>query len=246
MCDSPLSFQSTPARAQSLSTVLVVQKPAHSVCIPSADADASVQDEQWVSLTRNLTLLPAQYPTEHDTAWSGNEETTMVRILNTTPSSYCLLTDEISTPFSTLQSLDEPPRSTTQLCSHARRFQYEAGEQSKIHITENTKPSLQNSIPCSTMPKVLPPRLTFPVTTLSGYLQTPDPVAIPTPPVGTAITPPYSHFSIGCVNAMPLDLREPQPSRQQAPPRRSRFTMGPRPDCEKCRLGIPGHYAHFS
>ena len=24
-----------------------------------------------------------------------------------------------------------------------------------------------------------------------------------------------------------------------------RFTMGPRADCEKCRLGVPGHWMHF-
>jgi len=53
--------------------------------MPSADADASVQDEQWVALTRNLTLLPAQCPTEHEMTWSSNGENTMVCILNTTP-----------------------------------------------------------------------------------------------------------------------------------------------------------------
>jgi hypothetical protein len=38
------------------------------VCVSSsAGADASVQpeDEQWVALTCNLTLLPAQYHTKH-------------------------------------------------------------------------------------------------------------------------------------------------------------------------------------
>ncbi|KAI0060791.1 hypothetical protein BV25DRAFT_1827332 [Artomyces pyxidatus] len=28
-------------------------------------------------------------------------------------------------------------------------------------------------------------------------------------------------------------------------PRRPRFTMGPRADCEKCRLGVKGHSVHF-
>ncbi|KAH9923962.1 uncharacterized protein BXZ73DRAFT_103694 [Epithele typhae] len=27
--------------------------------------------------------------------------------------------------------------------------------------------------------------------------------------------------------------------------RRQRFTMGPRADCEQCRMRVPGHYAHF-
>lgn len=62
------------------------KQPVQSVCVSSsAGADVSVQDEQWVALTRNLTLLPAQYHTEHGTAWR-NEEDTMVRILNPTPS----------------------------------------------------------------------------------------------------------------------------------------------------------------
>ncbi|SRR6266702_2081240 len=153
----------------------------------------------------------------------------------------------ISMAFSTLQNLDEPPRPSAQLCSHAQHFQCEAGEQSKIHITDDTTPSLVHSNPCSSMPKVLSPRLTLPLVAATGYLQIPDPVAVPTPPIGTAILPPHFPFSSGCMNTMPLGLRESQqPSQQQqAPPRRSRFTMGPRPDCEKCRLGVPGHYAHF-
>ncbi|KAI9446725.1 hypothetical protein H4582DRAFT_1907887 [Lactarius indigo] len=223
-CDSPLSFQSphtaspaSPARAQSLSTVLLVQKPTQSVCMLSAEADAGVQDEQWVALTRNLTLLPAQCPTEHETTWSSNGENTM--------------------------NLDETPRPSTRLCSHPQGFQC---EQSKIHTTDNTTPSLLHSDACSSMPKVLSPRLTLPPVTVTGHLQIPDPVTIPTPPIVTAILPPHSPFSSGCVNIMSLHFREPQPSQQQqTPPRRSRFTMGPRPGCEKCRLGVPGHYAHF-
>ncbi|KAI0811176.1 hypothetical protein BC629DRAFT_1589913 [Irpex lacteus] len=31
-----------------------------------------------------------------------------------------------------------------------------------------------------------------------------------------------------------------------SPPRKPRFTMGPRLDCEKCRLRVPGHYSHFN
>ncbi|KAH9180271.1 hypothetical protein EDB89DRAFT_7311 [Lactarius sanguifluus] len=188
--DSPLSFQSP-------------QTPAQSVCMPSADVDASVQDEQWVALTRNLTLLPAQCPAELETTWSNNGGNTM--------------------------NLDETPRSSTRLCSHDQRFQCEACKQTKTHTTGNT---------------ILPPLVHS--VTATEYLQTPDPVTIPTPPIGSAIFPSHSPFSSGCVDTMPLYLREPQPSQQQqAPPRRSRFTLGPRPDCEKCRLGVPGHYAHF-
>jgi len=30
------------------------------------------------------------------------------------------------------------------------------------------------------------------------------------------------------------------------PPKWSRFTMGPRSDCEKCRAGVKGHWGHFT
>ena len=72
-------------RVQSLSTALLVQKPTQLVCIPSADTDVNFQDEQWVALTRNLTLLPVQCPIEHDTTWSNDEENTMVCLLITSP-----------------------------------------------------------------------------------------------------------------------------------------------------------------
>ncbi|KAN0126178.1 hypothetical protein V8E53_015280 [Lactarius tabidus] len=201
-CDSPLTFQSP-------------HTPVQSVCVSSSvGADASVQDEQWVALTRNLTLLPAQYHAEHDTAWSNNEENTM--------------------------NLDEPHRPSARLYQHAPRFQYETGEETKIHITNNATPSLVHPNPCTS------PRLVLPPATATGYLQTSDHVAIPTPPIGTATLPPHSPFTGGFADTTPLDLRESQPTQQQqAPLRRSRFTMGPRPDCEKCRLGVPGHYAHF-
>lgn len=29
------------------------------------------------------------------------------------------------------------------------------------------------------------------------------------------------------------------------PPRKQRFTMGPRADCEMCRMRVKGHYMHF-
>jgi len=38
----------------------------------------------------------------------------------------------------------------------------------------------------------------------------------------------------------------PAPAGIQSPrPTKPRFTMGPRSDCEKCRLGVKGHWAHF-
>jgi len=199
-CDSPLTFQSP-------------HTPVHSICASSSGADASVQDEQWVALTRNLTLLPAQCHTVHEIDWRDEENT---------------------------MNLDEPHRPSPRLYQPAPRFQYETGEETKIHITT---PSLVHP---NAMLNVLSPRPDIPPATATGYLQTSDHVAIPTPPIGATL-PPHSPFSGGCADTTPLDLREPQPTQQQqqAPLRRSRFTMGPRPDCEKCRLGVPGHYAHF-
>ncbi|KAF8921441.1 hypothetical protein CPB85DRAFT_1428426 [Mucidula mucida] len=66
-------------------------------------------------------------------------------------------------------------------------------------------------------------------------------------------TPEAARIASGSVVARPLTpLRESRmsmipdsPTNVFATPRKQRFTMGPRSDCEKCRLGVKGHYSHF-
>ncbi|KAJ7582855.1 hypothetical protein C8J56DRAFT_831822 [Mycena floridula] len=64
----------------------------------------------------------------------------------------------------------------------------------------------------------------------------------PTPEIEiTAATRPSTPCdSPGPMNISPTGSFLASPSRG-----RQRFTMGPRPDCEKCRLGLKGHYMHF-
>lgn len=56
-------------------------------------------------------------------------------------------------------------------------------------------------------------------------------------------------------NCPSLEMNEISPSVSQGPtshigrtiqPKRPRFTMGPRSDCEKCRAGVKGHWGHFT
>ncbi|KAF9053533.1 hypothetical protein BDZ89DRAFT_1056124 [Hymenopellis radicata] len=66
-------------------------------------------------------------------------------------------------------------------------------------------------------------------------------------------TPETARLASGSVVARPMTpLRESSmsmipdsPTNVFASPRKQRFTMGPRSDCEKCRLGVKGHYSHF-
>ncbi|KAI0792890.1 hypothetical protein C8Q75DRAFT_804604 [Abortiporus biennis] len=46
---------------------------------------------------------------------------------------------------------------------------------------------------------------------------------------------------------MPISQEQAQSQPTQSQPTRKpqRFTMGPRADCEKCRLGVKGHWMHF-
>jgi len=86
--EPPLSFtsppatttSSSPAQEQTLSAFLFVPGPVTSSYIPVTDANESIHDE-WVNLTRNLTLLSARGPaTEHDIIINGSrEEVMMVR-----------------------------------------------------------------------------------------------------------------------------------------------------------------------
>ncbi|KAI0035064.1 hypothetical protein K488DRAFT_83397 [Vararia minispora EC-137] len=52
--------------------------------------------------------------------------------------------------------------------------------------------------------------------------------AVQTPPISTANMP----------HQLSMPVIAPQPQR-------ARFRMGPRADCEMCRNGVKGHYAHF-
>jgi hypothetical protein len=70
----------------------------------------------------------------------------------------------------------------------------------------------------------------------------------------TGSAPSLSHMApFTPVLPQPLAPTEPPPSNESThlgslevpPENKKRFRMGPRTDCEKCRLGVPGHYAHF-
>jgi hypothetical protein len=67
----------TPAQVHTSSTLLLVPGPAQSAYIRTPDADGIIQDE-WVTLTRNLTLLSARGSSELDIDLSGNREETMM------------------------------------------------------------------------------------------------------------------------------------------------------------------------
>lgn len=71
---------STPAQGQPLSAFMVVPASAQSAYIPVVDVDVGIQDE-WVALTRSLTLLSSRGPIEHESVMcSSREETMMVCI----------------------------------------------------------------------------------------------------------------------------------------------------------------------
>ncbi|EJF62606.1 hypothetical protein DICSQDRAFT_179910 [Dichomitus squalens LYAD-421 SS1] len=46
------------------------------------------------------------------------------------------------------------------------------------------------------------------------------------------------------LSSMPPD-ESPHPYTTPGPPKKQRFTMGPRADCEMCRTRVKGHYMHF-
>jgi hypothetical protein len=73
---------------------------------------------------------------------------------------------------------------------------------------------------------------------------------LPATPSASPSTP-QEHVSR---SQMPLPTSQPSPTPSVAmfptnsspvTSRKQRFTMGPRSDCEKCRLGVKGHWMHF-
>lgn len=67
----------TPAQVQTPSTVLLVPGPVQPAYIRAPDADGVIQEE-WVALTRNLTLLSARASNELEVDLSGSREETMM------------------------------------------------------------------------------------------------------------------------------------------------------------------------
>ncbi|KAI1788478.1 hypothetical protein LXA43DRAFT_1025310 [Ganoderma leucocontextum] len=67
---------------------------------------------------------------------------------------------------------------------------------------------------------------------------------------GLPFAPPPSH-GLACAPGDPPALFVPPPgeppdtTQPTGPPRKQRFTMGPRADCELCRMRVKGHYMHF-
>ncbi|KAI0293463.1 hypothetical protein BC826DRAFT_384879 [Russula brevipes] len=235
---------SSPAQMQALSAFLLVPRPTQSAYIPTSDVDGGVQDE-WVALTRNLTLVSARAATEQGIVLGDNrEEVMMVRILNMTPLSlgvHGIKADDIALHLRVMQNLDEPPQPSTLLYSYAQHFHHGVQASPEVHI-DNTTLRLLN--PHTNEPGLLSSRVTPPAAV--AFLRAPSPPAMPTPPLNIAPLPSRSPSNAPHIATPPLIRQElQQPQQSLGSTRRSRFTMGPRPDCDKCRLGVPGHYAHF-
>ncbi|KAK7689153.1 hypothetical protein QCA50_007844 [Cerrena zonata] len=89
--------------------------------------------------------------------------------------------------------------------------------------------------------------MTAPQSFLSSFQQQPPPPLYPT--LDHLNTPPlqpqsgYATNSQADLPSPPLPIVNQTPI--QSPKRKQKVTMGPRADCEKCRLGVKGHWMHF-
>jgi hypothetical protein len=107
--------------------------------------------------------------------------------------------------------------------------QQQQGNQRYLHTT----PPLSSTgmTPTGPLVNVLPPTPIPPPR--SSYVDAEPGFTPPTRPV----TP---------VSNCPMAMSSPTASFLNTnSPRKQRFTMGPRTDCEKCRLGVKGHWVHY-
>jgi hypothetical protein len=144
--------------------------------------------------------------------------------------------------FHTIQNLDEPPQPSTLLYPHPQHLQYGAQGSPDVYIG-CMAPQLLNPHTNAPIMGLPSPRVTPPAAVT--FLRAPTPPTMPTPPLCNAPLPSHSPFGAARMGTPLLARQEPQELLLSGPTRRSRFSMGPRPDCDKCRLGVPGHYAHF-
>jgi hypothetical protein len=143
-----------------------------------------------------------------------------------------------------MQNLDEYPQPSALLYSHAQHLQCGAQESPLVGV-DHMAPHLLNPHTSAPEPGLPSSYVTLPAAV--AFLRAPSPPTMPTPPLSTTSLPSHPPFIAAHIGTPPVARQESQPLQQPLPgsARRSRFTMGPRPDCEKCRSGVPGHYAHF-
>ena len=79
----------------------------------------------------------------------------------------------------------------------------------------------------------------------SEHTQPPTICVLPATPRQSPLTPQDQAFHQAKAFAnsptSPMSISSPTPTVSN---RKQRFTMGPRSDCEKCRLGVKGHWMH--
>ncbi|KAA1471294.1 hypothetical protein DENSPDRAFT_929449 [Dentipellis sp. KUC8613] len=193
------------------------------------EGSSTGREEHWVAQTRSLSIeggrpYGQQYPD------SDNMDTDMSMNLDT----------------------DAPPRAIRPL----------PGASGPSHAHPPSRPHVP-AIHISTsppLPREPAPLAPFPAP--AHFLSAPS-SAMPTPPLATAamqhfpgpehaLQPPRIHIQPASP-ASPLGQAPaheqqgqwgPNPNANLNAQRKPRFTMGPRADCEKCRLGVKGHWMH--
>jgi len=181
--------------------------------------------DDWVQQTDSLTIdsptildsavLPPQNTYEPDTSDKFEQSIVCFLVLS-----------QFATLFKTSLQVEEiqktPPASIIHFSSNPSE------QSSEAHPFLPTPPPLEPQSMLSSHPHVIPPA-TSPDASVERDLHLNHPNRrIPSPNI-SAITP-LSSWSANM---------------SVANSRRQRFTMGPRRDCEKCRLGVKGHWMHF-
>ncbi|KAI5124496.1 hypothetical protein M0805_003023 [Coniferiporia weirii] len=130
---------------------------------------------------------------------------------------------------------------------HSRHYQDQLSRPSSPPLRQFTE--AQDSIQPFLQPqsRIVPPHITLqPATPSEGQLLTNFVLTAPTSstPSPTLDHTPSSPTSVA-LDAYPSSPLSPSNLRSGGHRRRQLLSMGPRADCEKCRLRVPGHWMHF-
>jgi len=112
---------------------------------------------------------------------------------------------------------------------------------SSIHINRSIYSPFQ------TTPTLLAPEVPQPTRTLldPSFITRPSINVIPPTPMDqqSSLNYPQPDPSLAIDTSLgpPMDILP----KSTTPRKQPRFTMGPRADCEKCRLGVKGHFVHL-
>lgn len=201
--------------------------PPHALSGSNSASTSRFSSEDWVQQADGLTIDSPLSPSVASEAAHTNRQERMDDVMTMDSEDMSTYGPQYSAPRSHRPHI----QITTTSSHHAPQQQYPSNNLQSSFLSAPSQ--LVYSLPPQTALQDQAPIIcVLPATPSDSPTMLQDQNSRPQAPSPTARSSPISPMTVSPTNS-------PITSRKQ------RFTMGPRSDCEKCRMGVKGHWMHF-